>query len=45
VVTPGNTFSQQATPPNDAIVLFDGTDLSHWRDKRAAKRRGASRMA
>jgi hypothetical protein len=34
VVTPGSTFSAQAAPPNDATVLFDGTDLSQWRDKR-----------
>jgi len=27
VVTPGLT---SADPPSDAIVLFDGTDLSHW---------------
>ncbi len=27
VVMPGATT---ATPPSDAIVLFDGTDLSHW---------------
>src|SRR5450755_4133152 len=32
VVTPGN-FSQMAPPPGDAIVLFDGKDLSQWRDK------------
>ena len=32
MVTPG-TFSDQATPPSDAIVLFDGKDLSQWRDK------------
>lgn len=32
VVTPG-TFSENATPPSDALVLFDGTDLSQWRDK------------
>src|SRR5580700_8690306 len=31
IVTPGK-FSQMATPPSDAIVLFDGTDLSQWRD-------------
>jgi Domain of Unknown Function (DUF1080) len=33
IVTPG-TFSAQATPPGDAIVLFGGKDLSQWRDKR-----------
>ncbi len=27
IVTPGNT---PGAPPSDAIVLFDGTDLSHW---------------
>jgi len=32
VVTPGN-FSQMTPPPSDAIVLFDGKDLSQWRDK------------
>jgi hypothetical protein len=26
-------FSQEAPPPSDAIVLFNGTDLSQWRDK------------
>lgn len=30
IVTPG-TFSDNATPPSDATVLFDGKDLSHWR--------------
>ena len=33
VVSTGK-FSEQAPPPGDAIVLFDGTDLSQWRDKR-----------
>jgi hypothetical protein len=31
-VTPG-TFSELATPPSDATVLFDGKDLSQWRDR------------
>ena len=30
VVTPG-TFSENATPPGDAIILFDGKDLSQFR--------------
>lgn len=34
VVTPGDKFSEEATPPSDAIVLFDGTDLSQWRDRK-----------
>lgn len=29
-VTPGATFSHSAPAPSDAIVLFDGTDFSHW---------------
>ena len=33
LVAPGN-FSQMAIPPSDAVVLFDGKDLSHWTDKR-----------
>jgi hypothetical protein len=30
LVTPGATFSDGAPAPSDAIVLFDGHDLSHW---------------
>jgi hypothetical protein len=35
IVTPG-TFSSQEQPgkaPSDAVVLFDGKDVSQWRDK------------
>lgn len=31
VVASGSTFSHGATPPSDAIVLFDGKDLSAWK--------------
>jgi hypothetical protein len=34
VVTPGATFSQNAPPPSDAEVLFDGKDLSKWENSR-----------
>jgi hypothetical protein len=30
IVTPGATFSHMAPAPSDAIVLFDGKDLSKW---------------
>ena len=30
VVTPAATFSHNAPAPSDAIVLFDGKDLSQW---------------
>lgn len=30
VVTPGATFSNLAQAPSDAVVLFDGKDLSKW---------------
>jgi hypothetical protein len=30
VVTPGQKFSEGATAPSDASVLFDGKDLSKW---------------
>jgi hypothetical protein len=32
VVTPGSTFSLGAPAPSDAVVLFDGRDLSKWQD-------------
>jgi hypothetical protein len=31
MVTPGATFSHGAPAPADAVVLFDGKDLSKWR--------------
>ena len=31
VVAPGKSFSENATPPADAIVLFDGKDMAQWR--------------
>src|SRR5208283_2656976 len=34
VVTPGATFSQNASAPSDAEVLFDGKDLSKWQNNR-----------
>jgi hypothetical protein len=34
IVTPGATFSDLAPPPSDAVVLFDGTDLSKWESAR-----------
>lgn len=30
VVTPGESLG---SAPSDAVVLFDGTDMSHWRDR------------
>jgi hypothetical protein len=39
VITSGKTFSDMAAAPSDAIVLFDGKDLSKWKhgDGSAAK--------
>lgn len=34
VVTSGANFSQNAPPPSDAEVLFDGHDLSKWQNAR-----------
>lgn len=34
VVTPG-TFSQMASTPSNAVVLFGGNDLSQWQDKKS----------
>ena len=34
IVTPGKSFSENAAPPADATVLFDGKDLSEWTDKK-----------
>jgi hypothetical protein len=35
VITPGTASTQESPgrPPSDAIVLFDGKDLSHWAQK------------
>ena len=38
VVTPGTASTQDSAgqPPSDAVVLFDGKDLSHWLEKDGA---------
>ncbi len=36
VVSPGTTFCHGAPAPSDAIVLFDGTDFSHWEGDQGA---------
>ena len=38
VVTPGTNFNQQAQAPSDAVVLFDGTDLSKWKGEKGEAR-------
>lgn len=35
VVTPGLIFSDAAPPPSDAIILFDGHDLSQWKGEKS----------
>jgi hypothetical protein len=30
IVAPGKTFSDGAPPPSDAVILFNGQDLSKW---------------
>ena len=35
-VTPGAAFSHGAPEPSDAIVLFNGTDFSHWEGDKGA---------
>src|SRR4051794_14982094 len=34
IVTPGKQFSQMADAPSDAVVLFDGKDLSKWQGEK-----------
>ncbi|HEV8543593.1 MAG TPA: DUF1080 domain-containing protein [Verrucomicrobiae bacterium] len=34
IVTPGEKFSQMATAPSDAVVLFDGKDFSKWKGEK-----------
>jgi hypothetical protein len=36
IITPGLTFSHGAPAPSDALVLFDGTDFSHWEGDKGA---------
>jgi hypothetical protein len=37
VVTPAATFSDMAPPPSDAVVLFDGKDLSKWEGEKGGE--------
>ncbi len=44
-IAPGtcSTQDQPGKAPSDAVVLFDGTDLSHWQSGRGRPARGPSR--
>jgi hypothetical protein len=37
IITPGKQFSQKADAPSDAVVLFDGTDLSKWQSDKGGE--------
>lgn len=37
VVQPGETFSHNAPAPADAVVLFDGKDLSQWQNNKGGE--------
>ena len=37
VVTPAETFSHYAAAPSDATVLFNGTDLSKWKNQKTGE--------
>jgi hypothetical protein len=41
VITPGTASTQQAagTPPSDAVILFDGSDLSGWEQEKGGPAR------
>jgi hypothetical protein len=41
LVTPGTNFSHLAPAPSDAVVLFDGKDLSKWQTGRGGEPRWA----
>lgn len=37
IITPGKTFSHNAPPPSDAVVLFNGKDFSKWQGGRGGE--------